>query len=69
MFNWKKKEDNTNKVKLEGCLDTSNDVLQWCSHGLRTDAYCSQCERTKSKSSLDSMFDSNSFGRAINLDE
>ena len=57
------------KVKLEGCLDASQDnkgVL--CGHGNYADS-CYLCEKNKQKSSLDSMFDSNSFGRTVNLDD
>lgn len=55
---WKTNEEKKGKVRLEGCLDTSKDHIQHCSHGIRTDWICSQCEKTKSEDdSLKSSFD------------
>lgn len=68
MFWNKDRTDKTKtKVKLEGCLDVSQDnkgVL--CKHGNHADS-CYLCAKTKS--SLDSMFDSNSFSKTIDLDD
>lgn len=68
MFNWNKKENNTTKVKLQGCLDVSQDTKALlCGHGNHADS-CYLCEKAKSKSSLNSIFYSN-LEKTINLDE